>query len=244
MSAKRMWLGAAAMGVGLSGCSGRVNPEKDCVEEFVQEFVLEEPRSMRNRNPVCAGQDIRGATDYPDVRRIIRIEYSEGDFYTTQTLQDWRWKQNPDDLDCDLIEESETVFRVVSLGGRKQYTGMRDGNFLDQGDLGRYYGSTFLFGHGDLPQPAPLREKVAEGSLEPTEFLLDCAVEERHIAQTEKPSKECLPVSPMPNCPAFDMMMPIHLEGYFGRDGVTGKTTVLKFGKAGSIVDKSKWMLP
>ena len=42
MKLRGMWLGAAVGSVvGLAGCSGKIDPKKDCVREFVQEFVLD-----------------------------------------------------------------------------------------------------------------------------------------------------------------------------------------------------------
>ncbi len=53
-----------------------------------------------------------------------------------------------------------------------------------------------------------------------------------------------MPVAPNDSCPAFDKMLPIKAHEDFEGAPVVGRTTTFKYGKVGSIVDKSKWTMP
>src|SRR4051812_47124793 len=104
MKTHRVWLVATISFLGgLSGCSGKIDPRKDCFKEFVQEFVLDDDAgSGRSNNVVCAGQDLTGPPSYPYSRRTVHLEYSEGDYSIVQTLRQWDRKQNRTD-GCDFV---------------------------------------------------------------------------------------------------------------------------------------------
>ena len=242
MKLRGMWLGAAVGSVvGLAGCSGKVDPKKDCIREFVQEFVLDDNEgSHHSNNVVCPGQDLSGPPHYPYARRNVHLEYSEGDFYIVQTLQQWSWEQNREE-GCDKnLHVEERVVRFSSLGGQELITATRDGELVDAIDIAQYYRPSLVYGMNR--SNAPDRKDVADASIEATQFGVDCAMVDERIGGTERMSRGCRPVSPVFLCPAFERMLPIHQKGYFGNTPVTGKTTIFKFGKVGKLVDKSKWM--
>ena len=119
-----MWLGVYFVGiVSSTGCGG-IDPAKDCIDEFVQEYVLDVPADELSN--LCPGQDLTGPPDFPLNTLTIRMEYSAGDLYKMQTWRHWV-DSSSENSDCTSVQVEELVTRATrSRRGSRSTTDRRD----------------------------------------------------------------------------------------------------------------------
>lgn len=236
-----IWLGVGVAGVvGLAACSAKIDPTEDCIEEFVQEFHFED--GSRRGTAYCDDQDLSGPPEYPINSSDIRIEYTNGSFFTVQKKLVWVGEQNPDNLNCQRVWQQEQVVYIKNVMGQEQVVAVVDGEVVDDYRKQLNYRGSVLF--GAEPLSAPVRNE-SQATTTAMPFGIDCVMRERRIDQWSGVyAQGCIPVAPKKQCRAHGMMLPMHLDGVNEGAAVSGKTTSFVYGKEGSLVDPSKWTMP
>jgi hypothetical protein len=225
------------LSMGLAACS--VDPTEDCLDEFVQEYVQEYP-SERLNFELCPGQDIASIPDRPTRKDTTRIEYSGGDYFIQYSSIDWFiGREVVDRKYCTLVIRHETSLRILSFGGRVQMTLFRDGKERSLRDMDDF---TYL-PFGLKPLEAPLRASIAPDRLVQSEFGVECAWVDREIwRRSWQLGRACMPVSPVPRCPSFNMMAAFKANTEDDPQApVLGRTVYFKYGGTNTVVDKFKW---
>jgi hypothetical protein len=208
--------------------------------EFVQDFVVEShvPRA----GYYCPGEEQKYPRETRRRRRVVHTEFSAGDIYTRQVLVDWYGEQDPSQGHCTRIIRRESVVEYAREDGEQQIRATVDGVRQPKDDLWKRHRASLVYLDVQVGNGAPLREEVDVESIEQTEFGLDCAWVARTVGLSGQRGDTCMAIAPMASCAGFDMMMPIEQSANFGGDPFEGRTTSLKFGWKGSVVDKSDWM--
>jgi hypothetical protein len=239
---QRLWSGLLAACVVLCGCS-KLGESDACVEEFVQEFELDDAGLWMQGTP-CEGQDIDGPPKWPHISTTFHIEYSGGDYFTVMRRRDWNRAHN-NELRCSDIEPTELVIYIRNTGGKEESVTTRDGVVISGKSFRRDLREQVIFGKDRVL--APVRGEGLEGQTQKTEFGVDCAMTRRRI-EYDYPVEysACMPAAPTNHCEAFNFMAPFHQTGVKAgtKSPITGRTTSYKSGKSGSLVDKSKWVMP
>jgi len=237
-----IWLGVLVAGVvSLAGCGG-IDPTKDCFDEFVQEYVLDVPADEMSN--LCPGQNLAGPPAFPMNTLIIRMEYSAGEPYKVQTWRHWV-DSSSEGSDCTSVRLEELVTRSRGAPDRRQIVATIDGEVVSEREMGSasmlYHDMKF----DRRESPTPKRGRADKSRIESTEFGVDCFSQSASISwRKSMRGTECMPVSPIDSCPAFDKMMPIKAHEDVEGAPVVGRTTIFEYGKVGSVVDKSKWTMP
>jgi hypothetical protein len=227
--------------VGIGGCSGKLDPAEDCIEEFVQEYQFE--GGNRKATAYCDDQDLSGPPEYPVDSTVVRIEYTNGSFFTVQKRLVWVGKQNPDNLNCQLVWQQERVVYIRNDHGKEKVVAMVDGEVVDDYRKQLNHRGSVLFGAD--PSLVTVRGEKAARNAEKTPFGMDCVMRERRIDQWSAVyGRACMPVAPKKQCRAHEMMLPMQLTGEIDGTPATGRTTSFVYGKKGSLVDPSKWTMP
>ncbi len=236
-----IWLGLWVAGtVCVGGCSGTIDPAEDCIEEFVQEFHFEDGSARGTGH--CDGQDLSGPPEYPVNSTDIRIEYTNGRFFTVQKKLVWQGEQNPDNLNCQLMWQQKRMVYIENFFGKEEFVALRDGESIQDDRTRRLYRASVLYGgHRGL---VTIKGQKTTHPISHTEFGIDCALTERPISQWSDYGDACMPISPKKQCRAHELMLPIHVTGEINGTPVSGKTTSFKYGKAGTLVDPTKWSMP
>lgn len=239
-----MWLGVSVVGIVSSAGCGGIDPAKDCIDEFVQEYVLD--ISGDEIGNLCPGQDLTGPPAFPSGSVTIRVEYSAGELYKMQTMRHWVGS-NSGSADCTSVRLEEIVIRSRGSAGRAEIVPTIDGKVVTEAEVGgsgmlRY----MIMAYDRKSLPTPKRHRVAKSSLESSKFDIDCYPESGNGVPYQNgfvQGKACFPVSPNDQCPAFDKMLPIwHSVGQ--QVAPVGRTTKFEYGTVGSVVDKSTWVMP
>jgi hypothetical protein len=228
----------------LAGCSGKpapLDPKKQCVQEFIQDFIVEDTEPMR-RGVYCPGEEERYPRDTRRSSRKIHTEFSNGDAYTRQTLVRWYGESDPAQGDCLRILRRETVVEYSEEDGHNELRATVNGVRVKNREELQRLRSSLLYFDVYVGGLAPIRGEADATDIEQTEFGLECANVTHGIGMSDGTSRICAPVAPMARCDGFAKMMPIRQSGRMGGDMVEGRTTLLKFGSKGSVVDKSDWM--
>jgi hypothetical protein len=151
-------------------------------------------------------------------------------------------EQDPSQGHCTRIIRRDSVVEYAREDGEQQIRATLDGVRQSKEDAWKHHRNSLVYLDVYIGNGAPLREEVDAESIEQTVFGLECAWVTRRIGQSARGGDTCMAVAPMARCAGFDMMMPIEQSAFFGSDPVEGRTTSLKFGWEGSVVDKSGWM--
>lgn len=228
----------AAGTVAVAGCGG-IDPSRDCVEEFVQEYK-QESGSLRLLD-LCPDQQVNLPAFGPQRTDALRIEYSRGDYFTVLTHREWTvTTREQEGRPCSWVTSHETVRRYLSRGGQTQSTTVYNGTLLSE-DQAR---DRRLMLFGMVPRAAPERGAAEAIKIEPSEFGVDCAPDVLAITHaTDKLDVICMPVSPAPKCPSFALMAPLRGKSTDRDLRTYGRTTLFRYGSAESLVDKKGWVL-
>lgn len=229
------FVGVVAACTALAGCG--VDPARDCVEEFEQEYK-QESGSLRLLD-LCPGQDLHLPAFGPQRTDVLRIEYSGGDYFTVLVHKEWTVEtRSHEGRPCSWVTSHEIVRRHLSRDGQTQSTTTYNGTLLDA-DGARAHR---LMQFGMVPRAAPDRGSAEAARIEPSEFGVDCVPDT--LATTHASDQLdliCMPVAPMPQCPSFAVMAPLRSRSTNRELRTYGRTTLFRVGSLGSIVNQDDW---
>ena len=149
------FVGVVAACTALAGCG--VDPARDCVEEFEQEYK-QESGSLRLLD-LCPGQDLHLPAFGPQRTDVLRIEYSGGDYFTVLVHREWTVEtRSHEGRPCSWVTSHEIVRRHLSRDGQTQSTTTYNGTLLDA-DGARAHR---LMQFGMVPRAAPDRGRFRD----------------------------------------------------------------------------------
>jgi hypothetical protein len=232
----RALVGVLSTCAALAGC-GAVDPSRNCIDEFVQEYK-QESGSLRLLD-LCPGQQLNLPAFGPERTDALRIEFSGGDYFTVLTHKEWTVEaREHEGRPCSWVTLHETVRRYLSRGGQTQSSTTYDGLMLSEEQARGH--RLMLFGM--VPRAAPVRGGAGAVEIEPSEFGVDCVPDPLAITHaTDKLDVICMPVAPLPKCPSFAVMAPLRGKAT-NRDLRTyGRTALFRFGSVGSLAEQRGW---
>ena len=211
-----------------------------CFEEFVQEFEADDGGGVMRDVKPCNTGALGGPPPFPRSTVKIRIEYSGGDHFTEQVTR--RWDLVPDGAGC--IHAELRVDRVLHLrvGGLDESARQVQGRLERSRDNGRDHASLFLFG-ARAKSPPPGAD-APDARVESTPWGLDCLRYQPPVLPGVPPGTACWAVMAR-RCPAALWIAPIDLRTPLSpTHSATQRTTALRTGALGQVVDRSRWVLP
>jgi len=232
-----------------------VRAEARCEEEFVQEYEYvddtwhKDPVS-RDRFCPTPGNVRSNPDEYRRRELTIRLDYSHGDYYIVQREKAWHWDFTHVDSvigHCVLPEPWERVIAIRFVDGQRESVVVDDGKQTPSIHMGINQERYVLHGPQQLQTPNWYGQPA--GKSEDTRFGVGCRITQRYLdPEGNWWGDACMPVTAVKGCAAYSMMLPIRQSGSSpdeetGEDPISGKTTKLQVGAAGTLVDKATWTL-
>jgi hypothetical protein len=211
-----------------------------CFDEFVQELEVDDAGGMLRDVRPCNTGELGGPPPFPRSTVKIRIEYSGGDHYTEQVRR--RWDVVPDGAGC--VNAVLRVERLVHLrvGGRNESVRELQGRVERSRDSGAEHGSLFL--EGAIAKSRSPGANAPNTHVEGTPYGLDCVRYQPPVLAGMPPGTACW-VLTAPRCPAALWLAPIELRTPLSPNhSLTQRTTALRTGAVGQVVDRGHWVLP
>jgi hypothetical protein len=233
----------SAVGLVLTACSGEPIPldaKTDCVQEFVQDFVIEgkPPRD----GDYCPEDEEKYPRASRRMRREVHTEFSNGDVYTRQLLIEWGARQDASQGHCFRIVRLESLVEFSKIKGHEKTRVTVNNDGLEKQDDESYLDSLNYLDAPRWGYLAPVRDDVKAEDIEQTEFGLECAWVKSPQGLSRDTREACLPLAPMARCDGNNQMMPIRQIVSLNNERVEGRTTLLKFGRKGSVANRSDWL--
>lgn len=214
-------------------------PTGQCAEEFVQDYVLDDPITYADVTP-CPDSDLNSTPAWPLRRDETHKEYSHDDFYTRLTKHDWQIDVEHARPDC--VPVSRRVTRVYwKKEGKSEATARVAGSTIERSSqTGERYGS--LISHGGASARTP---RIANARYEITPFGIECLrIDGRTPRVPPSMGSACMPVLSKPKCRSELYLMPIEATVAVGDKQITGRTTRLDLDAKEAQVDRSTWVMP
>lgn len=212
-----------------------------CFDEFVQEIDVDDAGGvMRDLRP-CNADALGGPPEFPRSTVKIRIEYSGGDHYTEQITR--RWDVTPDGAGC--VNAVLRVERAVHLriGGRIESARDVQGRIARSRDGGKDDASIFLYGARANSRP-PSRADAPNTRIDSTPWGVDCVRYQPPAMSGMPPGTACWALL-APRCAAPLWLAPIELRTPLSpAHAITQRTTALRTGAMGQVVDRAHWVMP
>ena len=209
-----------------------------CLQEFVQRYEYDDGgMGAHTITPSCPEDNLSGPPAFPRSTTVVTVEFSNGDFYAVQERRTWGLGELDMGRKCMhiVLDTSRVVLR--KQGDVKESTHQKGNELKRSAATGENYGSMIALG-GAITAGAGAG---ISSRTEPTAFGVDC---QRYLPQSGTGPQIC--AVPLPHdCPARHVMLPIELRIPAGEgiEGV-GRTTQLRTGDRGALVDRAGWELP
>ena len=232
------WVCCGALG-GVTGTAPAQN-SLPCADEFVQEFELDDAGGMLRDVHPCNTGALGGPPSFPRSTVKIRIEYSGGEHFTEQVKR--RWELEPDGAGC--VNAVLRVERTVHLriDGRDESARESQGRIERSRDGGKNLAASVLYGARALSRTSVTN--APNTRIESTPWGIDC-LRYQPAALPGVPQGTACWALMAPRCPAAMWMAPIELRSPLSpTHSITQRTTALRTGARGELVDRSRWVLP
>jgi len=214
-------------------------PAGQCIEEFVQDYVLDDPVTYANITP-CPNADLNFTPAWPLRREETHKEYSHDDFYTRLIKHDWDVDVGNARPNCVPVRRRVTRVYWKREGGHDETARVVGSTVERSSQTGKSYGS--LISHGGAKARTP---RVADARYERTAFGIECLrIDSRTPGVPPPTGSLCMPILPMPKCRAELYLMPIEAAVPVGDKQITGRTTHLDLGAKAGLADRSSWIMP
>jgi hypothetical protein len=214
-------------------------PAGRCVDEFVQDYVFDDPVTYASITP-CPSGDLSVTPAWPLRRDEIHKEYSRDDFYTRLVKHDWHVDVENARPSCVPVSRRVTRVFLKKERGEEESARVEGGAVERSSQTGERYGG--LISHGGAKARTP---RGPGARYESTRFGIECLrIDSRTPGVPASMGSLCAPVLPDPKCRAELYLMPIEIAVPVGDKQMTGRTTRLELGARQELVDRNSWVMP
>jgi hypothetical protein len=227
------------MGLGTLAAAQSSAPAGQCVDEFVQDYVFDDPVTYASITP-CPSGDLSVTPAWPLRRDEIHKEYSRDDFYTRLVKHDWHLDVENARPNCVPVSRRVTRVFLKKERGEEESARVEGGAVERSSQTGERCGG--LISHGGAKARTP---RSPDARHENTRFGIECLrIDSRTPGVPASMGSLCAPVLPDPKCRAELYMMPIEIAVPVGDKQMTGRTTRLELGAREELVDRNSWIMP